>query len=168
MAVLQPNDPNKKYIYTLKPDADVNDIYYTINLNATKQQNFEFDVNGTSRAEFDLNEYQVIDTTINSGSTTSAVVDCGYWTDDQTQLVGIYFPATFTSSSVTFTSSNESTGVYHTVKDIGGASTYTLTVSAGVYVPVDLRVFAGQPFIKVVGNSSETGNRTLKLSIRQV
>lgn len=168
MAVLQPDDLNKKYIYTLKPDADVNDIYYTINLNATYQKNFEFDVDGTSRAEFDLNEYQVLDTTINSGSTTSAVVDCGYWKDDQTQLVGIYFPTAFTSTSVTFTSSDESTGIYHTVRDVGGASVYTLTVSTGVYVPVDPRVFAGQSFIRIVGNLSETGNRNLKLSIRQV
>lgn len=168
MAVLQPNDPNKKYIYTLKPDADVNDIYYTINLNATYQQNFEFDVDGTSRAEFDLSNYQVLEATINSGTTTSSVIDCGFWNDDKSQLVGIYFPNSFTSGSVTFLSSDQETGTYNQVREVGGASVYTATVATGTYVPLDPRVFAGASFIKVVGASTETSSRTLKLSIREV
>lgn len=168
MAVLQPNDPKKQYIYTLKPDADVNDIYYTINLNATHQQNFEFDVDGTRLAEFDLSTYQIVETAINSGTTTSDIVDCGFWKDDKTQLVGISFPSAFTSSSVTFLSSDQETGTYNQVREVGGGAVYSATVATGTYVPLDPRVFTGTPFIKVVGASTETGNRTLKLSIREV
>ena len=168
MAVLQSNDPNKKYIYTLKPDADVNDIYYITSLNGVYQSNFEFDVDGTRRAEFDLSEYQTIEATINSGTNTSSIVDCGFWKYDKTQLVGIYFPSQFTSSTVTFLSSDQETGVYHVVREVGGAAAYTATVATGTYIPLDPRVFAGTSFIRVVGLSTETGNRNLKLSIRQV
>jgi hypothetical protein len=168
MAVLQPSDPNKKYIYTLKPDADVNDIYYITSLNGVRQSNFEFDVDGTSRAEFDLSTYQIVETAIDSGTTTSDIVDCGFWKDDKTQLVGISFPSAFTSSSVTFLSSDQETGTYNQVREVGGGAVYTATAATGTYVPLDPRVFAGASFIKVVGASTETADRTLKLSIRQV
>jgi len=173
MAVLQPNDPNKKYIYTLKPDADVNDIYYTINLNATYQQNFEFDVDGTSRAEFDLSEYQVVEATVDSGSNTSSIIDCGLWQYDngmhyKARLVGIYFPNAFTSNSGTFLGSDQSDGSYNIIKNIGGASNYPITISTGSYVPVDPEVFKGVSFIKLSTSSNETADRTIKFVIRPI
>jgi hypothetical protein len=168
MAVLQPSDPNKKYIYTLKPDADVNDIYYITSLNGVKQSNFEFDVDGTSRAEFDLSSYQIVEGSIDSGSNTSSVIDCGFWKDDKSQLVGLYFPNTFSSNSGTFTSSDESSGTFNTIKSVGGASNYSITISTGCYVPVDPEVFSGASFIKLVTSSNQTADRTVKFVIRPV
>lgn len=168
MAVLQPSDPNKKYIYTLKPDADVNDIYYITSLNGVRQTNFEFDVDGTSRADFDLSDYQIVEGTINSGVNTSSIIDCGFWKDDKSQLVGLYFPSSFSSNSGTFTSSDESDGTFNTVKSVGGASNYSITISAGSYVPVDPEVFNGVSFIKLVTNLNETADRTVKFVIRPV
>ena len=165
MAVLQPSDPNKKYIYTLKPDADVNDIYYTINLNATKQQNFEYDVDGTSRAEFDLNNYPIVEFTIDSGSTTSEVIDCGYWNNSATQIVGIQFPSEFTSASATFLSSDLYDGTYATVKNLGGSGDYSITIQSGSYVPLNTEIFSGLSYLKIVTNTQEAADSTLKASI---
>lgn len=107
--------------------------------------------------------------TISSGGTTSAAIDTGLLsTHSKTQLVGISFPATMTSTAMTFTAASTSGGTYTTVKEVGGASNYSITVSASSRIPLDPRVFVACPFIKCVGGSAEGAERTLTLHFREV
>jgi hypothetical protein len=64
--------------------------------------------------------------------------------------MGIEFPAAMTGTTMTFTGSRSSGGTYVTVKEVGGASNYSVTVSASSFVPVDPRVFSTFPFIRLV------------------
>ncbi len=107
--------------------------------------------------------------TIANGQTTTDAVDTGLLsTHGKTQLVGISFPAAMTSTAMTFTAASTSGGTYTTVKEVGGASNYSITVSTSSRIPLDPRVFVCCPFIKCVGGSSEGGARTLTLHFREV
>lgn len=107
--------------------------------------------------------------TIASSGTTTAAVDTGLSsTYAKTQLVGISFPAAMTSTAMTFTAASTETGTYTTLKEVGGASTYSITVSASSRVPLDHRVFVCCPFIKCVGGSSEGADRSLTLHFQEI
>jgi hypothetical protein len=107
--------------------------------------------------------------TIANGGTTTDAVDTGLTsTFAKSQLVGVSFPATMTSTAMTFTAASTEAGTYTTVKEVGGAATYSITVTASSRIPLDPRVFVCCPFIKCVGGSSEGGARTLTLHFREV
>lgn len=88
-------------------------------------------------------------------------------TDGQT-LVAIITPSALTGTAMTFTASDVSGGTFVAVRDVGGASAYSLTVAASQYVPVDPRVFAGARAIKLVSGSAESAQRLIKCVIRNV
>ncbi len=107
--------------------------------------------------------------TIASSGTTTDAVDTGLTSSySTTQLVGVTFPATMTSTTMTFTAASTEAGTYTTLTEVGGASNYSITVTASRRVPLDHRVFVCAPFIKCVGGSSEGGTRTLTLHFREV
>lgn len=102
--------------------------------------------------------------TVANGAQTS---DEAALTSGQT-LVAIITPGTLTSTAMTFTASDVSGGTFVAVRDVGGASAYSITVAANYYVPVDPRVFAGARAVKCVAGSAEGGDRTIKLVVRNV
>lgn len=108
--------------------------------------------------------------TIPSGTAThSTGLDTGLTsTKPMTQLVGITFPATMTSSALTITAASTLGGTYTTLTEVGGASSYSVTVTASRRVPLDPRVFVCAPFIKIVTGSNEGADRTLTLHFREV
>ena len=107
--------------------------------------------------------------TIANNGTTTAAVDTGLLsTHSKTQLVGVTFPAAMTSTAMTFTAASTEAGTYTTLKEVGGAANYSITVSASSRIPLDPRVFVACPFIKCVGGSAEGAERTLTLHFREV
>lgn len=106
----------------------------------------------------------VLDTTfvatIANGQTTSPQVDMM-----EHVLCGIFLPAAFTGTALTFLASDVTGGTFVSVRDGDGAA-ITKTVAAGQYAPVDPADFAGIRFLKVVSNAAEGGARTLKLAGR--
>jgi len=85
-----------------------------------------------------------------SGTDPSDAVDCSRY-----QLVGLYTPGTLASSAFTFTASWDNS-TYNVVQAVDGGSTYTATVTTSDYVPLDVQVFAGAQYVKLVPGSSES------------
>lgn len=104
-------------------------------------------------------------TTIASSGTTSAAVNLS-----GLQVVAFATPSTLTGTSFTFTACDTIDGTYLPVMAVDGGSAYTLTVSASAaqWLPVDIRVFAGIPFLKIVSSGTEAATRTIKIISRPV
>lgn len=100
--------------------------------------------------------------TIASSGTASAAVDLGGLT-----LCGLYVPATFTGTALTFQTSLTLGGTYVAVLDDAGGS-LTRTVAQGKYLPLDPSIFAGIQFLKVVSGSTEGAARDIILISRPV
>ena len=98
---------------------------------------------------------------IDSSETTSAEVDCRGMT-----LCGVYMPAAFTGTALSFEASADGT-TFVSVED-GDGSAVSKTVSASKYIKLDPADFAGVRFIKVVSGSTESAERTLTLALRAV
>jgi len=109
------------------------------------------------------NIVQNVTTLIASGQSTSAAIDT-----KGRQLVGIYFPSAFTGGTVTFQGSPAFTGTYGTINQQDSASDYFITVPLNDYQPVDLSVFAGVRYLKIVSTSTEALDRTLTLALKDV
>lgn len=103
----------------------------------------------------------LVPTTIANAATVSASINLMGAT-----LCGIYLPAAFTGTSLSFQAAATLEGTYQTIQRNGGD--YTLTVAQGKYVVLDPAVFAGVQFMKVVSGSSEGALRTLNLAVRPV
>lgn len=99
---------------------------------------------------------------IAASGTTSGTVDCTRY-----QMVGIYTPSSLTGTALTFTGSADGS-TFVTVLDVGGASTYSCTMAASRYIPVDPRVFAGLQHVRLVSGSSEASARTFTVVQRPV
>ena len=97
-----------------------------------------------------------------SGTDASAAIDCTRY-----QLAGIFTPGTITSTSLTFTASADNS-TYVAVREVGGAAAYSVTVAASQFVPVNLSVFAGAQWVKIVPGSSEGSARTITYVLRPV
>lgn len=103
-----------------------------------------------------------ITATIANGQTKSGAIDLDFAT-----LCGIFLPAAFTGTALTFEASATETGTFVPVVDGAGASV-SKTVAQGQYVYLDPAIFAGLRFIKVVSGSSEGAARSLTLATRIV
>jgi hypothetical protein len=90
----------------------------------------------------------------------SGVVDLKNYT-----ACGILIPAVFDGTVVTFQMSDTSGGTYADVTD-GSGGTYTVTVAAGKYVPLDPNIFLGVRFLKVKAGTVQTGARIVKIAGR--
>lgn len=100
--------------------------------------------------------------TIANGGTESANVNLRGMT-----LCGMYLPGAFTGTAISFLVSDENGGTYIAVAD-GAGSDISKTVEASKYIKLDPSDFAGIQFLKIVSNASESGDREIKLALRQV
>ena len=105
---------------------------------------------------------RLIGTVSLSGTDASSAIDCTRY-----QLVGFYTPGTITSTAITFQASADNS-TYVTVMEVGGAATYSVTISTSDYIPLDPRVFAGAQYVKLVPGSSEGSARTITFIQRPV
>lgn len=104
------------------------------------------------------NRVDYIEADIQSGTTTSQTLDlCG------SSLVGIYMPAAFTGTAITFQVSVDGTNFQPMYQ---GSTQYSISVSAGRYQQIPGSDFAGIRYLQVVSGSSETGLRKLMLAVR--
>jgi hypothetical protein len=107
-----------------------------------------------AKTNYDLSATIVIGTS----TTVSPAVDL-----QGTQLVGIFIPATFDGTALTFTASDTLAGTYVAVDvDNTSATAYTVTTSASKYVPLmGTQVFQGLRYIKIVTSSAQTTTDTV-------
>jgi hypothetical protein len=110
-------------------------------------------------ADFMPNVASDLVTTIASGQTTSGEIALG-----GTVPAGVFLPAAFTGTALSFQASPVSGGTYGALQSAG--TTSSLACAAGVYVGVDRNVFSGVRFLKIVSNASEAAQRTLTLATR--
>lgn len=100
-------------------------------------------------------------TVLINGSATSAEVDLEGGT-----LVGVFCPASISSTSFTFTCATAAGGTFVTLQSPGGTD-YTVTIASSKYIALPATVFAGVRFMKLVGSASETA-KTFTLAVRPV
>lgn len=92
---------------------------------------------------------------IASGDTESAVLNLGGFA-----LTGIFLPAAFTGTTLTFEAAPTAGGTFVPVTDQAG-DPISYTVAQGTYVAIDPKDFQGIQFIKLVSGSTEGADRTL-------
>jgi hypothetical protein len=97
--------------------------------------------------------------TTSTSQTVSSAVDLG-----GTTFVGIYTPATLTSTSISFQASHDN--ITFSPVENGSGSAISITVSGSEYVPLNPADFAGVQFIKVIAGSNEAADRTFTLALR--
>jgi len=100
---------------------------------------------------------------IPNGTTTSQQLDLA-----GNCLCGLFMPAAFTGASIKITAAATSGGTTATVqKDEVGGGDYTITATAGKYIPVsNLNLLAGTRFINLISASSEGADRSITLAVR--
>ena len=76
------------------------------------------------------------------------------------RVLGVYIPALFTSTILTFLASRADGSGTALVGDGAGAS-YTKTCRAGDYIPLPQDIFAGIDQLQIIGGTSETPARKL-------
>ena len=109
-----------------------------------------------------LGSLQTVSATIANTATKSGAVATGGMA-----LVGIYMPAAFTGTTITFEVHNQETGTYNPVKKSDGtALTYTVDNAAVSYVAIDPSYFYGVFYLKVVAGSAQGASRTLTLALK--
>lgn len=101
----------------------------------------------------------MLDITISSGGTTSSALNL-----NGLSLVGITFPTSFTSTSVSFTGSTAIGGTYRAVYDTSGAISYTIAQNR--YYSLDPVKFQGLKYLKIVTGSAEAYERTVTLHLK--
>lgn len=106
--------------------------------------------------------------TITSGQTTSGEISCELVTNGSYQLHALEFPAAMTGATITFTASRSSGGTFVTLKEVGGSTNYSVTVTASSGVSVDPRVFATWPYVKLVSASAEGADRSIVVHLREI
>jgi hypothetical protein len=95
---------------------------------------------------------------IAASGTTSAEVDLM-----GTKVVGVYIPATFTGTTLKFSSAHTAGGTSFVMQD-GLGSDYTVTVATGKYIALDPVKFVGVRFLKIISGSTESAERSLVLA----
>lgn len=100
--------------------------------------------------------------TIAASGTTSGEIDLS-----GTTLCGVFIPASFQGTAITFQAATTTGGTFVTVKD-GAGNSVSKTVGASQYVKLDPSDFAGIQFLKIVSNATESAERVLTLAARPV
>lgn len=100
--------------------------------------------------------------TIANAATASGAIDLGSET-----LVGVFIPAAFTGTAISFQVSPTLNGTYGAVVDSAGVAVGSV-VATGNYVPCPPAVFAGIRNVKIVSNAAEGGARVVALATRQI
>lgn len=113
-----------------------------------------------------MNNAQItyVDVVIADGAGTSDEADLS----SGRTLVGLLFGSGVDNTTMTFTTAPTSGGTFVAVYGLDGASAYSITVGASRYVPLQVDVFSGLRFLKLVGGGNETGAQTVRLVVRDV
>lgn len=93
--------------------------------------------------------------TIASSGTTSGAVDCS----DGRTAFALITPAALTGTAFTFQASHDG-ATYNPVVDAAG-TTYSVTVAASRYIPLNSANLAGARYLKVVSGSTEAASRVI-------
>jgi hypothetical protein len=96
---------------------------------------------------------------IANGQTASGAISTGGM-----GLVGIYIPAAFTGTTITFQGSTAVAGTFVPVYNSSGQVSYTVSTSR--YIAINPADIVGIPFLKIVSGSSEGAARTLTCSFK--
>jgi len=99
--------------------------------------------------------------TIANGQQSSSVIAL-----DGFALVGIYLPAAFTGTALTFEACDTAAGTFLPVKAGTGGSALSYTVAQGTFVAIDPKDFQGIAFLKIKSGSAEGAARTLKCALK--
>jgi hypothetical protein len=81
-------------------------------------------------------------------------------------LVGIQFPATLTSTTVSFLVATSLAGIYQPLHNSSGLVTYT--VAQGEYMAINPADFYGVQFFEIMMGSTEAAARTLQLLLKGI
>jgi hypothetical protein len=81
-------------------------------------------------------------------------------------LCGLYMPAAFTGTTLTFQAENGK-GTFLTIAD-GAGSDVSKTVAASKYIKLDPSDFAGVNYLKIVSGSIESADRVITLALREI
>ena len=79
---------------------------------------------------------------------------------------GIYLPAAFTGTALTFLASDAIDGDYLPIKVTTSGTALSYTVAQGNYVAVNPQDFLGVNFLKVVSGSAQAAERTIKCAVK--
>ena len=112
-------------------------------------------------ADFDSPFINTVANIAAAGQTSGAVALGG------TTPVGVYLPAAFTGTTLTFTACSTAGGTFVPILDDAGG-TLTRTVAQGRFLPLDPSLFSGVQFLKIVSGSVEGSARDLVLVTRPV
>lgn len=102
-----------------------------------------------------------LDVVIANTAQESAAIDCGGFA-----LCGIFLPAAFTGTALTFEAATAIDGTYLPVKSTASGTALSYTVAQGTYCAVDPRDFQGIRFLKIKSGSAEGAARTLTCSLK--
>lgn len=97
-----------------------------------------------------------VQATILNTAQESSVVSCGGFA-----LCGIFLPAVFTGTALTFEASTAIDGTFVQVKSTTSGTALSYTVAQGTYCAVDPKDFQGIQFLKIKSGSSEGADRVL-------
>ena len=111
--------------------------------------------------DFDSQLVHTVATIASSGTTSGTIALAG------TSPVGVYLPAAFTGTTLTFTACSTAAGTFVAILDDAGG-TLTRTVAQGRFLPLDPALFAGVAFLKIVSGSAEGAARDLIVVSRPV
>jgi len=98
---------------------------------------------------------------IANGQTDSDALDTGGMA-----LCGIFIPAAFTGTALTFKAATSLAGTYVPVKNTLSGTLISYTVAPGQFNAIDPKDFQGIRFLKVVSGTSEGAARTLTLALK--
>lgn len=99
-------------------------------------------------------------TIANSAQESSAIATGGM------ALTGIFLPAAFTGTALTFEAATAIDGTYVPVKSTISGTALSYTVAQGTYCAIDPKDFQGIPFLKIKSGSAEGGARTLTCTLK--
>lgn len=87
---------------------------------------------------------------------------------NEDQILGLFFPAAFTGTALSFLASSTPGGTFVDVYDVAGASVYSLTVGVSRYVPVDPRIFVGINYIKLKAGTNQAADVVVQVACRDI
>jgi hypothetical protein len=96
--------------------------------------------------------------TIIAEGTLSSAVDVGGMS-----VLGIYTPASFVESVVSFQSSYDGE-TFHDVVDIDGTA-FSVTLTASKKLPLEAAMFAGDQFIRIATTESQTTGALIRVAL---
>lgn len=118
-------------------------------------QPFNNGYQGNFNSDFELS--------IANGDQESSAIDCQGFV-----LCGIFFPAAFTGTTLTFEISDLLAGTYVPLKNTTSGTSLSYTIAQGTFAAIDPKDFQGVRFLKVKSGSAEGASRTLKCAMRGI